>query len=120
MFNLSSKSEKKATNWKMIDSSEVLTEIKERSKSENILIFKHSTRCSISAMALSRLEKQWHGISDEKPEVYFLDLIRYRNLSDEIAFTFNVRHESPQALLIKDGKCTRHASHTGIDLNDFI
>ncbi len=120
MFKLFSSSEKSSIDWKNIDSSEVLAEIRERSKWHRILIFKHSTRCSISATALNRLERQWQHISETKPEGYFLDLIRYRNLSDEIAFTFNVRHESPQALLIEDGKCIRHASHTDIDLHNFV
>lgn len=120
MFNLFSSSEKSSVDWKMIDSADVLTEIQELSKTTKVIIFKHSTRCSISAMALNRFEVAWKKVLDEKPTIYFLDLIQNRNLSNEIAFTFNVRHESPQALLIENGKCTKHASHMAIDLRDFI
>jgi len=108
------------SDWKIIDSPAILEEIKEQSKIHKILIFKHSTRCGVSSMALSRLERQWQSTSAEKPQRYFLDLLQYRNLSDEIAFTFKVRHQSPQALLIQDGKCVFHASHSMIDLAHFI
>ncbi len=108
------------SDWKIIDSSAVLEEIKEQSKRHKILIFKHSTRCGVSSMALNRLERQWQATSTEKPQRYFLDLLQYRNLSDEIAFIFSVSHQSPQALLIKNGKCVFHASHSMIDLADFI
>jgi bacillithiol system protein YtxJ len=99
---------------------EQLTDIINQSKSEEIkpfFIFKHSTRCSISAMALSRIERGWQAKLPDQP-VYYLDLITYRSLSDQIARQFNVQHESPQLLMIKNGQCVYYASHNAIHPED--
>ncbi len=83
------------------------------SNPRGVLIFKHSTRCAISKMALNRFKREW-GVPEADMSVYYLDLIRYRSLSDEVSERFSVQHESPQVLLIKNGKCIYHASHNGI------
>src|SRR4051812_14020907 len=83
-----------------------------------VLIFKHSTRCSISSMALNRMESRWKD--DEKIKPYFLDLLEHRDISNEIASVFNVEHASPQVLLIKNGKCIYHNSHNGISVPDIL
>ena len=83
-----------------------------------VLIFKHSTRCSISSMALHRLETKC--IDDEKLPMYFLDLLNHRDISNEIAHLFSIEHASPQVLLIKNGVCVYHASHTNISANDIL
>jgi bacillithiol system protein YtxJ len=81
------------------------------------LIFKHSTSCSISAIAKYRLESDWDFPAAElKP--FLLDLLAHRNLSRMIAEHFDVYHESPQVLLIKDGICTYDASHLDISVNE--
>ncbi len=80
-----------------------------------VLIFKHSTRCSISLMAWDRLKRGWNENVEELP-VYYLDLLNYRNISAEIAERFNVQHESPQALLISNGRCIWEASHNAISV----
>ena len=81
------------------------------------LIFKHSTRCSISTMAKYRLEDDWN-FEGKKLEPYYLDLINYRDLSKEVAEKFDVHHESPQVLLIKNGECTYDASHLDITVSE--
>mgnify|MGYP006288132095 CR=1 FL=1 len=78
-----------------------------------VLIFKHSTRCAISTMALNRFTRAW-DVGDEHLPVYYLDLIRFRELSDLVAEKFEVTHQSPQVLLIRNGKCVYHASHNAI------
>lgn len=80
---------------------------------DSVLIFKHSTRCSISAMAKNRLERSW-DIGPGKVPFFFLDLLKHRDISDRIASMYGVQHESPQVLLIKNGKCIYHASHNAI------
>lgn len=92
-----------------------LDEIVENSHTlkKGVLIFKHSTRCSISGMAYNRFTRNWNENSEEFP-VYYLDLLRYREISDEISRRFGVKHESPQVLLIKNGVCVYHESHNGI------
>lgn len=81
-----------------------------------VLIFKHSTRCSISSMALNRLESKWQN--NENVKTYFLDLLKFRDVSNEIARVFNVEHQSPQVLIIKNGKCVYHNSHNGISYHE--
>jgi len=102
-------------NWTTLDSEEQLKSIIEESASVPVLIFKHSTRCSISTMAKSRLERQWN-FYDENIKAYFLDLIAHRNISSQIEETFGVQHQSPQALLIKNGVCVYNDSHNAISV----
>ncbi len=81
------------------------------------VIFKHSTRCSISSMAKRNFELNWDTIPAETP-LYFLDLINHRDLSALIAETFQVHHESPQVLLVKDGECILDSSHGEISADE--
>ena len=83
-----------------------------------MVIFKHSTSCTISATAKNRLERQWDGAGLEEVTPYYLDLLAYRPISNLVAQTFDVEHQSPQLLLIKDGVCQYDASHLGINLNE--
>ncbi|WP_276089741.1 bacillithiol system redox-active protein YtxJ [Pedobacter sp. JY14-1] len=101
--------------WKNITDPEQVSQIKNRQGYS--LIFKHSTRCSVSAMAKRRFELDWDSIPSDTP-LYFLDLITYRNISNQIAETFQVHHESPQILLIKDGECVLDASHSDISAEE--
>lgn len=100
-------------NWLQLTSLEQLDQIAERSKAVPCLLFKHSTRCSISAMAKHRLEAEW-DFSPDAVEPYYLDLIAFRPVSSAIAERFSVYHESPQVLLVKDGVCFYDASHLDI------
>jgi bacillithiol system protein YtxJ len=81
------------------------------------VIFKHSTRCSVSMMAKKRFEHDWDAIP-EGISVYFLDLISNREVSNTIAQKFSVHHESPQLLLIKNGECIYETSHGEISAED--
>ncbi len=101
----------KQMSWKQLTSLEQLDKIKNASGYN--VIFKHSTRCSISMMAKRRFELDWDSIPDNTP-LYFLDLISYREVSNKIAEIFQVHHQSPQLLLIKDGECILETSHGGI------
>lgn len=101
-------------NWNRLDSKEVLDRIIEESNENPVVIFKHSTSCSISAMALSRLERNWNDSEMDKVKAYYLDLISYRDISNAVAEKFGVMHQSPQVLLIKSGACVYDDSHMGI------
>ena len=103
--------------WNKINSVNEIRNIVERSHEIPCVIFKHSTRCSISSMAKMRLESSW-DISDKEIEPYFLDLIAYRNVSNFIAEELKVHHESPQIILIKNGKVTYDASHLDITVDE--
>jgi bacillithiol system protein YtxJ len=107
-------------NWKELQEFSQLEEIKKLSKDKPVLIFKHSTRCSISSMAWDRLRRNWKESDFEKITPYFLDLISFREVSNEVASKFGVRHESPQVLLIKDAEVVYHKSHMGISYQDIL
>lgn len=105
-------------SWIQLTQPEQLVDIVRESEEQTVLIFKHSTTCSISAAAKSRLERQWADAGLQNVKLYYLDLLRFRPISNEIAEKFGVRHESPQLLLIKQGECRYDASHMGIRLSD--
>lgn len=102
-------------NWIDITNPSQLETIKEKSKSKAQLIFKHSTRCSISSVAKSRLER---ATAPDHIDFYYLDLINHRDISAKVAEVFAVYHESPQILLIKNGECVYDESHSGISMED--
>lgn len=102
-------------DWIHLTDEEQLKEIISKSHSKPQVIFKHSTRCSISAVALQRLQKAKHP---EGVDFYYLDLLAHRSLSHKIAEILKVHHESPQVLLIRDGACAFHESHLGISMHD--
>lgn len=107
-------------NWNKLDSPEQLQEIIKNSDTTPVVIFKHSTRCSISSMALSRFERQWNQEKIGNAAPFYLDLIQYRNVSNLIAEELGITHESPQVLLVENGKCTYHASHSSIYFDDLV
>ncbi len=102
-------------NWKNLSNAADIDAIKEASFAQPQLIFKHSTRCSISSMAKSRLERATPAANTD---FHYLDLIAHRNISSLIADTFDVAHESPQVLLIKKGECIYDESHSGISMDE--
>ena len=104
-------------NWIPLESVDQFQQIIERSKEVPCVIFKHSTRCSISSMAKFRLEGDW-DISESKLEAYYLDLIAHRNISDYISEELSVYHESPQVILLKDGEVVYDESHLDITIDD--
>src|SRR3954469_16639140 len=97
-------------HWIHLTDDEQLKQITTKSQSRPQVIFKHSTRCSISALALQRLQKV---MQPSDIDFYFLDLLSYRGLSNKIAEVYKVIHESPQILLIRDGECVYAESHMG-------
>lgn len=108
-----SKSGRPEINWHNLTSVDQLQTIKVESESQPVLIYKHSTRCGISSMVLGRLEREWtEDLNGMKS--YFLDLITYREVSNAIQDVFGVYHESPQVILIKNGKAVYDASHMSI------
>ena len=104
-------------NWHSLANESQLDSINKASFLVPQLLFKHSTRCSISRMALSKTERNWN-FTETQVQPYFLDLLQYRNISNKIAEQFHVEHQSPQILLIKEGKCVFTATHNDIDVKD--
>jgi bacillithiol system protein YtxJ len=107
--------------WNKLTEINQLNEINEASFNGNIMIFKHSTRCSISSSALNRVERSWNNEQDDdKVKPYFLDLIAHRDISNQIAQKWNIEHQSPQVLIIKNGECIYTESHMGINYNEIV
>lgn len=104
-------------NWIPVLSEQDIERIKERSQTTPCLIFKHSTRCNISSIARYRLDDDW-SFPEDRVEPYFLDLLKYRSVSNTIADIFQVHHESPQVLLIVQGECVYDASHLDVRVEE--
>jgi len=107
-----SESQKSKVNWIPLTNLAQLNDIESMSNVKPIVIFKHSTRCSISRFALKQFEREYD--LDETVDAFFLDLIEHRDVSNEIANKFGVYHESPQLILIKNGKAVYDVSHSEI------
>jgi bacillithiol system protein YtxJ len=103
--------------WKVLRDEAELNEIITQSAMRPQVIFKHSTRCSISSVAKSRLDR---ARQPDNADFYYLDLINFRELSGKVAEVFNVYHESPQVLVIKNGECVYDESHMGISMNEIL
>ena len=103
-------------NWIPLQDLGQLNEIMNFSNEKPVVIFKHSTRCSVSRFALKQFENEFD--LGDKVDAYFLDLLEHRAISNEIASRFGVYHQSPQLLLIKEGKCVYNVSHSDIDAEE--
>lgn len=119
--NIFNSSEDKSSNdskisWNPLTDLAQLNEIISVSYEKPVAIFKHSTRCSVSRMALKQFENEFD--SSDKVTPYFLDLIEHRDISNEIASRFGVTHQSPQLILIKEGKAIYNVSHSDIDAEE--
>jgi bacillithiol system protein YtxJ len=103
-----------STPWIDLNAMEQLDTIVEQSKSKPQLIFKHSTRCGISRMVIGQFKKDY-TLTETKADLYYLDLIAHRDISNAVAKRFDVHHESPQLLVVKNGVVVKHESHGGIN-----
>lgn len=106
--------EVKELPWHVLQSIGQLNEIDEKSKDKLVVVFKHSTRCATSSMAL-RAFQQGFNPEQDNVDLYFLDLLSYRDVSDEIAVRYQVLHQSPQIIIIKEGKALGHYAHHRIN-----
>ena len=118
----SKKVEKTYLIWMPLISVEEINTIKEISKNQYILIFKHSTRCGISRMVIKQFESLFNE-ENKQLKVYYLDLLNFREVSSKLSEVFQVIHQSPQLLVIKNGISVYDESHFGItkvNLSKFI
>jgi bacillithiol system protein YtxJ len=99
--------------WKYIESESDLEKAISESSERKVAIFKHSTRCHISKMVLKNFEREVQQ-NDGDVSYYFLDLLQYRPISNRIESDLNVVHQSPQLIVLKDGKAINNMSHQSI------
>lgn len=122
IFKTSDITKARAIPWIPLSTLDQLDVITDRSKSKTQIIFKHSTRCGISRMVLNKFSNSY-TLSENDVDLHYIDLLSYRDVSDEVGFRFQVLHQSPQLLVIRNGIAVAHASHGAIntlDLNRFI
>jgi bacillithiol system protein YtxJ len=104
--------------WNVLRSVDQIKDIRSKSNTSPVLVFKHSTRCNISRTSLDRLERNWKEEEMQDVQLYFLDLLAYREISNKLSEEFGVEHESPQVLIIKDGKSLYDRSHFDIEYRE--
>ena len=121
MFGSKEPKEEKVLPWITLNTVAQLNEIDEKSKTKTQVVFKHSTRCGISRMVMNQFVKAFDV--DANVDLYYLDLLNYRDVSNEVGYKFQILHESPQLIIVKNGVAVAHASHSAInevDLEQFI
>ncbi|GAA3611683.1 bacillithiol system redox-active protein YtxJ [Flavivirga amylovorans] len=114
--------EEKTIPWIPLNQIPQLDFIEKKSATKTQVIFKHSTRCGISSMVMRQFVGSYN-LTEKDLDLYYLDLLNYRDLSNEVGYKFQVIHESPQLLVIKNGVVVAHASHGAIneiDLSRFV
>ncbi|MFD0962747.1 bacillithiol system redox-active protein YtxJ [Pseudofulvibacter geojedonensis] len=116
--NSKTKKEEKKLPWQQLTQVGELQKIKEASKEKLQVIFKHSTRCGISKSVINRFVSDYDLNIDA--DLYYLDLLNYREVSNEVGHEFQVIHQSPQLILVKGGKVIHHASHHEIYANKVL
>ena len=108
--------------WIPLNDLKQIDYIKQKSSIKTQVIFKHSTRCGISSMVQRQFIEDYN-FSEKELDLYYLDILNYRQISDEVGYGFQLIHESPQLLVIKNGELVAHASHgqiNQVDLGRFV
>ena len=114
--------EEKILPWIPLNDMQQLNHIEEKSKTKTQVVFKHSTRCGISRMVMNQFVETYN-LTEQDLDLYYLDLLNYRDISNETGYKFQVQHESPQLLVVKNGVVVAHGSHGAIndmDLSRFV
>jgi len=112
-----SQAEELHNDWKLLNDINQLDSIEKESFEKPVVIFKHSTSCGLSAMVRYQLEKEW-DFEGEELSFYYLDLINYRSISNEVADRFGIIHQSPQIIILQNGKAIYNTSHHKIGIQD--
>jgi len=121
IFGSSEPKDEKLLPWQALTDIVQLADIEKRSNTKTQVIFKHSTRCGISSMVMNQFVSMYD--LDANIDLYYLDLLSYRDVSNEVGYTFQVIHQSPQLIVLKNGIVAAHASHSAIndvDLQRFV
>jgi len=111
--------EEKVLPWIFLTSESQLEEIERKSFEKPQVVFKHSTRCSISSVSMNKFVKNYN-IPSADADLYYLDLLNYRSVSDEVGYKFQIMHQSPQVLVIKNGEAVYNASHYAIQTDKIL
>lgn len=119
MLPIRKKTDNYPKGWNDITDDAIINQIYAASDTQPQLILKHSTRCSISQLALNRLVEKTEELSS-KMKLHYLDLLKYRNLSNLIEQRTGILHESPQVIIISKGKVSYSSTHHAITAEDLL
>ncbi|MFD2727506.1 bacillithiol system redox-active protein YtxJ [Hyunsoonleella rubra] len=122
LFGEKTEREEKVLPWIPLNDAGQIDYIRQKSGITAQVIFKHSTRCGISSMVQRQFIKDYN-FGEKELDLYYLDILSYRNISDLVAEKFQLMHESPQLLVVKNGELVAHASHgqvNEVDLSRFV
>lgn len=122
IFKASEPKEEKVLPWIELNALDQLKTLVEKSSTRPQFIFKHSTRCGISKMVINQFVEQY-DLSSEQADLYYLDLLSFRDISNEVGYMFQVIHQSPQLIVLRNGVVVAHGSHgaiNDIELTRFI
>ena len=122
IFKASEPKEEKILPWIPLNTIAQLNYIEQKSKTKTQVVFKHSTRCGISRMVMNQFVDAYE-LTEKDIDLYFLDILNYRDVSNEVGYKFQVMHESPQLLVIKNGIVVENPSHgqiNGVSLEKYV
>lgn len=111
------KENKEEAKFYTLNDVKLLDEVDEISKTKPVVLFKHSTRCSISRFALKRFDAEFN-YTDDQIDWYLLDLLNHRDISTEMANRYKIEHQSPQIIVVRNGKAVFSSTHDRIDAHD--
>lgn len=117
--NSGEQKEEKVLPWIFLTSVDQLEEIERKSFKKPQIIFKHSTRCSISSISMNKFVKNYN-IAQQDADLYYLDLLNYREVSNEVGYKFQIQHQSPQVIVVKGGAAVYDASHYAIQTHKIL
>ncbi len=122
IFKASEPKKEKILPWIPLNTIAQLNYIEQKSKTKTQVVFKHSTRCGISRMVMNQFVDAYE-LTEKDIDLYFLDILNYRDVSNEVGYKFQVMHESPQLLVIKNGIVVENPSHgqiNGVSLEKYV
>ncbi len=102
----------KEEKWNLLERLDQLEQLEKDSFKEPVIIFKHSIRCSISAVVWDKFNRNMLDVA--QAQFWYLDIINHRDISNKIAEKYNVIHQSPQVIVISAGRSIFDTSHNGI------
>lgn len=103
--------------WNHLNDEQEVERLIEESYQRPVALFKHSTRCGISHFVKDSLHSNWR-LNSEKLGFYLIDLLNFRQLSNHVAERFGIAHQSPQLILLHEGKPIYNASHQAISVDE--
>jgi bacillithiol system protein YtxJ len=106
--------------WITLSNTDQVDDLVQQSTDNTAVIFKHSTTCGISRMVYKTLQREVDSLDNDNTKYYYLDLKTYRHVSNYISEKLDVRHESPQMIIIKNGNVIHHDSHHSISASSIF